>query len=244
MPIRNPFRQHFLFQRLVPLSRSAHVGLGINLSTGLAPYEWHLVPIVLSEIQNVAAFYPIVVTKEQELQLCALVGLHPTRSLFLERDGRWAKDHYVPLYLRQTPFFVKQQVPNHPPTLHIDIDDPAVDDRFADKIILSGGINPRLNDRVAAASALAAEQGRTASFLNSLVSANVLRNLSAFRRYSATSVANDLLGIWPPPGGAALATNTADSVRHCAASLGRIVSLRALQEARYHAEEQMDRPDL
>ncbi len=244
MPISSPFRHHFLFQRLIPLSRSAHVGLGINLNAGLASYEWHLVPIVLSEIQDVAAFYPIVVTKERELQLCALIGLHPTRSLFLGRDGNWAKDHYVPLYLRQTPFFVKQQAPDHPPTLHIDIDDPAVDDRFADKIILSGGINPKLSNRVAAASAVAAEQSRTASFLNSLVSANILRNLSAFRRYSATSVANDLLGIWPPPGGAALPPNTADAARHCATSLGRIVSLRALQEARYLAEEQMDRPDL
>ena len=244
MAARSAFRQQFLFQCLVPLSRSVHAHLGIDLNGGFAPYEWHLVPIVLSEVQRAAASYPIVVTNEREPQLCALIGLHPTRSLFLERNGSWVGGHYVPLYFRQVPFFVSPAGPNQAPTIHVDIDAPSIDECFADKIIVDGGINPKLNDRVSAATAVAAERNRTASFVNALGSAKLLRKLRSFSDYSTCSVASDLLAVAPGSQSGSLTRETVDTIQHCVASLGRIGSLRALQEARYAAEEQMDRPDL
>jgi hypothetical protein len=69
------------------------------------------VALTLSEFSSAARQYPIVFSGASPVVPFAVVGVRDNENLFLEKDGRWREDAYVPAYVRRYPF-IFSEVPN------------------------------------------------------------------------------------------------------------------------------------
>src|SRR5262249_49695881 len=62
------------------------------------------VPLGLEEFEAAAHDYPILFTANANPIPIALLGLGEGENLFLQADGRWKPDTYIPAYVRAFPF--------------------------------------------------------------------------------------------------------------------------------------------
>lgn len=93
---------------IVPLNRAAHSGLRIDPARAAeAAAAVHLVPLVASEIRQVAGQFPVFLAKDAEtgqFYPAALMGLEPQENLFW--NGAALEADVLPLNLLRLPFFV------------------------------------------------------------------------------------------------------------------------------------------
>src|ERR1700677_1937852 len=66
------------------------------------------IPLVAEEFFAAHAHYPIVFPGAENPTPVAIVGLRNDENLFIDADGTWRADAYLPLYVRRHPFiFIK-----------------------------------------------------------------------------------------------------------------------------------------
>jgi hypothetical protein len=66
------------------------------------------IPLVAEEFFAAQAHYPIVFADAEHPLPVAMVGLRDNENLFVDADGNWRADSYLPLYVRRYPFiFIK-----------------------------------------------------------------------------------------------------------------------------------------
>ncbi len=84
-------------------------------STRIAPvarYDFatnlNSVVIVGQEFLESAKHYPVVFTKTQNQEIIpvSILGLRNNENLFVDADGKWEKDRYVPAFFRRYPFIL------------------------------------------------------------------------------------------------------------------------------------------
>ena len=96
----------YLYEKPELLDAEKHGHLGISVVPG--PYRFaakaRAVPIVVSEMMTAQKHYPVVFSSLDEPVLLAVVGLYEGKNLFVDFDGRWEDDVYIPAYLRCHPF--------------------------------------------------------------------------------------------------------------------------------------------
>lgn len=68
------------------------------------------VPLALDEIAVAARFYPVCFLDHARYPV-AMLGIKPAQNLFVDAEGRWAKDVYVPAYVRRYPFILVETGP-------------------------------------------------------------------------------------------------------------------------------------
>ena len=94
--------------QLVAIDNKNHLNLKVDASKGeLHGRNLNLVPAVLSEFNNMAVQYPLVITKHAEtgkFVCAALLGFEEGENLFW-REEQW-QGLYLPLQIRRQPFFV------------------------------------------------------------------------------------------------------------------------------------------
>jgi hypothetical protein len=97
------------FKHLVGVDPNVHRTLRLNRDSGFRfAAEAHFVPLGLSEIEGAAHDYPILFTAGAEPLPIALLGLQAHSNLFLQSNGEWLPDCYVPAYIRAFPFVFMQ----------------------------------------------------------------------------------------------------------------------------------------
>ena len=96
-------------QPLEPV-RHAKAGLSPKTHFGFARGT-NAVALTLSEFGMAARNYPIVFSSASPVVPFAVLGVRDNENLFLEQDGRWREDAYVPAYVRRYPF-IFSEVPN------------------------------------------------------------------------------------------------------------------------------------
>jgi hypothetical protein len=69
------------------------------------------VAITLPEFSSIAFNYPIVFSTTAPVVPFAVLGIRDNENLFVNSDGRWREDAYVPAYVRRYPF-IFSEVPN------------------------------------------------------------------------------------------------------------------------------------
>jgi hypothetical protein len=93
------------FKNPVPLMADKHAEAGLLPE---ASYEFskgtNSVPISHNEFIEAAKFYPIVFSSTAEVDPVVVLGVENDKNLFVTADGKWAKDKYVPAYVRRYPF--------------------------------------------------------------------------------------------------------------------------------------------
>ncbi len=101
------------FSKPVLLATDRHSGSGIRL--GLPPAfasETNSIPVTVAEFIEAAKYYPIVFSAEDPVIPVVVTGLEK-KNYFIDDEGFWHKNAYVPAYVRKYPFvFVEDQENN------------------------------------------------------------------------------------------------------------------------------------
>ena len=88
-----------------PLSVENHGTLGANPVD--APYAFvastHVVPLTVTEFSPAALSYPVIFVGDNR-QPVAVMGLRPGENLFIEANGAFRGEAYIPAYIRRYPF--------------------------------------------------------------------------------------------------------------------------------------------
>jgi hypothetical protein len=91
-------------------TRHAKAGLSPNANFGFAR-NTNAIALTLTEFALAARTYPIVFSAVAPVVPFAVIGVRDSENLFLEKDGQWKEDAYVPAYVRRYPF-IFSEVPN------------------------------------------------------------------------------------------------------------------------------------
>jgi hypothetical protein len=96
----------FLYNKPALLTKEDHGDMG--LSKPESPYDFTRdikgLPIVTAEIQTAQKHYPVIFSDFENPVLLAIVGIVDDSNLFVDDDGNWAQDSYIPSYVRCHPF--------------------------------------------------------------------------------------------------------------------------------------------
>jgi hypothetical protein len=95
------------YQSLSPLSSQAHAGYKIRVRTTYPEAaKTHAVPLTIDEFPLAMKHYPIVFGSGEGAAPLALFGLSDGVNHFVDAEGNWAKDVYIPAYIRRYPFLL------------------------------------------------------------------------------------------------------------------------------------------
>jgi hypothetical protein len=101
------------YQSLAPLQTNVHTDLGMVERTAF-PFarNANAIPITIDEFVMAQRYYPIVFTPQDDGAPLALVGMADGDNLFVDADGNWRQDTYVPAYVRRYPFLLAKLTPD------------------------------------------------------------------------------------------------------------------------------------
>ena len=96
------------YETPVALNRERHRHLKLAPATGKFPFAQRTNSVLLAatELADAATSYPVVFVGSGggAYALAAIVGLSDQQNLFLDADGNWAPDAYIPAFVRRYPF--------------------------------------------------------------------------------------------------------------------------------------------
>jgi len=93
------------YSRPEALTADRHANLGLKKDSGFAySASTNSVPLNLVEFVAAMKSYPIVFVGEEAVTPVALLGIRTAQNLFVDGDGLWEADCYVPAYVRRYPF--------------------------------------------------------------------------------------------------------------------------------------------
>ena len=101
------------YQDILPLSSNIH-GNFKSRSSQKAPYlaRHHAVPLTIDEFVSAQRHYPIVFSSGENSVPLALMGLNEGVNVFVEEDGTFSQETYVPAYVRRYPFMLARLTPD------------------------------------------------------------------------------------------------------------------------------------
>lgn len=100
------------YERPVPLNRTAHKDLHIKPIQNLKfAGSVHSVPLTGVEFPAAARDLPILFggSTVQDAGPMALLGLRENENLFIDADGRWEANTYIPAFVRRYPFILAEK---------------------------------------------------------------------------------------------------------------------------------------
>jgi hypothetical protein len=101
------------YESLSPLSSQAHAGAKIRMrSTYPEAARTHAVPLTVDEFPLAMKHYPIVFGSGEGSAPLALFGLSDGVNHFVDAEGNWKSDVYIPAYIRRYPFLLAKFNPN------------------------------------------------------------------------------------------------------------------------------------
>ncbi|MGA0586894.1 SapC family protein [Dyella sp. KRB-257] len=102
----------FFYERPVPLNRTAHKDLRLKAVPSLKfAANVHSVPLTGVEFPAAARDMPILFAGAdiKEAGPMALLGLRQNENLFVDADGQWVANTYVPAFIRRYPFILAEK---------------------------------------------------------------------------------------------------------------------------------------
>jgi hypothetical protein len=79
------------------------------------------VPVVLGELTQLLPYYPVAFTTGKDPVLIAILGARNNENLFVDANGKWQPNTYIPAYVRRYPFIL-MKVPDGKLVLAAEID--------------------------------------------------------------------------------------------------------------------------
>jgi hypothetical protein len=101
-----PVGQKLLYRQPELLNHQAHGSLGLRIPE--RPFEFarksRALPITLSEIASAQKHFAIVFSDLENPVPLAVVGTRDDVNLFIDENGNWERETYIPAYIRCYPF--------------------------------------------------------------------------------------------------------------------------------------------
>ena len=169
------------YKQLEQLSPERHMGLGLSDRPNFtAAREANAVPLGVSEFALAARNYPIVFGPPGQSGVpVAITALVEGRNLFVNTDGSWESDAYIPAYLRRYPFWMVLENGGQQASLWFDPEAgylvPLVDNPQARPLIdFRNESTPTLNEITQFCQQCFMDERATAPFLAALEESNLL----------------------------------------------------------------------
>ncbi len=117
------------YKKPTPLDAKVHANLALKKDFGLGFTKGvNAVPVNLIELPQICHFYPIAFSPDETGTPVAIMGLRDNENLFLQPNGEWEPDTYIPAYIRRYPFIFSEMPGNDQLSLCIDYDDSTIED--------------------------------------------------------------------------------------------------------------------
>lgn len=131
---------HALFyQNPVALDKNTHGQMSVASNIPLHfTKNLNAVPITLVELPHIVQFYPVAFSTSHPATPLAILGLRNQENLFINEQGEWLENTYIPAYIRRYPFIFSAD-PKSPDRLTLCIDD-------TNDVLLSDQSNPLFID--------------------------------------------------------------------------------------------------
>lgn len=100
-----------MYQKPVVVSSEEHRGVKLApVSSYQFTAEMNSALLAGQEILEAAKDYPIVFAKNEkdEISALAILGLRNQQNLFVDADGNWEEEHYIPALFRRYPFILAE----------------------------------------------------------------------------------------------------------------------------------------
>jgi len=122
------------YKNPVMLDKKFHADLSLTdkLSFSFAA-KVNAVPVSIVELPNVMQFYPIAFSAQAPATPLAILGLRDNENLFVDENGKWSENTYIPAYIRRYPFIFSTDDSGQQLTLCID---------SADGLLEKSNVNP------------------------------------------------------------------------------------------------------
>lgn len=122
--------QLLIYRRPAALSHAQHHDLRVSLDAQNFDFASALnsVPLAVAEFARAASHYPIVFAGDEPGAVvpAALLGLGASENLFVDAQGHWQTDTYIPAFLRRYPFGLAEKAESKDFTVCLDQDYPGV----------------------------------------------------------------------------------------------------------------------
>lgn len=100
------------YKNPVPLEPARHASAGLKSLTEFRfAAGTNAIPVAASEMAHAARTYPIVFSANAPTVPFVVVGLRDNENLFVDAQGVWRDDSYIPAYVRRYPF-IFSEIPN------------------------------------------------------------------------------------------------------------------------------------
>jgi hypothetical protein len=188
-----------LYKEIKALNRDEHRALKLK-STGDCRFaaETHIVPLAGLEFFQAARAYPIVFVGEGDVvSPIALLGLKEGQNGYVEDNGQWRANTYVPAFVRRYPF-VLAQGDDENFTVCFDEAYPGWNEEEGRELFSEGGENSEyLNEMIQFLQNFTAEMQRTRAFVSLLSELQLLapRTLKLTHTSGETFVLRDFQAV-------------------------------------------------
>ncbi len=120
------------YKKPTPLDAKKHANLALKENFGLNfTKEVNAVPVNLIEMPQICHYYPIAFSPDENATPVALLGLRDSENLFLDAQGQWTENAYIPAYIRRYPFIFSELPNSDQLTLCIDMEDNIIEENGA-----------------------------------------------------------------------------------------------------------------
>lgn len=178
------------YHRVVGVNPALHGQTRLNRTPGFRfAAKTQSIPIGISEFETVARCYPILFTSGPTTVPVALVGLNDSGNLFVEPDGNWRRDAYVPAYARAYPFIFVEDEKSSTTYIGMEADAECLSTETGARLFEDGSATPVLNESVAFCSALRDNLHAGATFARALDAAGLLREEEATVNFTSGGAA-------------------------------------------------------
>jgi hypothetical protein len=177
-----------------PLTKEQHGLLGVKRLD--APYAFtknaNVVPLVVTEFTPAALSYPIIFAGDAKLPV-AVMGITNGENLFVEEDGTYDSDSYLPAYVRRYPFVFANDDAGERLIVCIDANAPMIGDHPEAPFFLNDEPSEFTRNAIRFCEDFETERRRTESFVQ------VLKDLDLFDVRKAMFTPRDAQGIAGEP---------------------------------------------
>jgi hypothetical protein len=111
-----------LYKNVEPLNRQKHKNYGVKTVSNPFSFlkDWHFVPAISPEFALACASFPIVFLGEKKMPVLVM-GLRQGTNLFVDENGQFDSEHYIPAYVRRYPFVSASAQNDQPSTVCVDL---------------------------------------------------------------------------------------------------------------------------
>jgi hypothetical protein len=138
------------YKRVVGVNPAAHGAIRIDRSVGFGfAGDAQSVPLGLGEFEAAAQFYPILFTSGPTPIPVALLGLREGQNLFVNPNGQWRTDTYIPAYVRAYPFIFVEDSKTENVYVGMEPDAACLRETSGDPLFEDGKPSKALSDSIA-----------------------------------------------------------------------------------------------